>query len=359
MTDSRELARHDARDGSLAHSQPQSESARLLQMVLDAAKDPNIDAGKMEQMVKLTTTLQDRERESQFNRDKNAAIMEMPVVTKEGLIVIRDKVTNVVTRTQGRFAKWEDIDRVTRPILSRHNLALAFDVAERSTGGVLVTPILTHANGYTERGSAMPVPADTSGSKNAAQAIGSAVAYGKRYTGCAMLNIVTEGVDDDGNGGGGQIVSLTYERQELVLADARRAFADGNYAEWFATKATPKDRAWLMASGYHADEFGGKALPTPVSPEPVVIDRQRAASPPPPPPPPQPPAERRRASPREWTDGFKEAVQAIRNEDELDLFADEKRELLDRLRSSNQTLWQEAQDAIRDQREAIVEGRLV
>jgi hypothetical protein len=40
------------------------------------------------------------------------------------------------------------------------------------------------------------MPSDTSGSKNAVQAIGSTVTYGKLYTFCALLNIAT-GEDDD------------------------------------------------------------------------------------------------------------------------------------------------------------------
>ena len=44
----------------------------------------------------------------------------------------------------------------------------------------------------------MVLPLDTSGSKNAVQAVGTSVSYGKRYVMCAMLNIATRGEDDDG-----------------------------------------------------------------------------------------------------------------------------------------------------------------
>ena len=48
----------------------------------------------------------------------------------------------------------------------------------------------------------MKLPADTSGSKNVVQAIGSSVSYGKRYTMQALLNITSGGEDDDGHSGG-------------------------------------------------------------------------------------------------------------------------------------------------------------
>lgn len=249
MTDSRELA------------VPVRQSDNLLQQVIAAAKDPQIDAAKMETLARLVNSQQDREREIEFNQSKNAAIMEMPVITKEGRIIIpanREKGTP--ERQQGRFAKWEDIDRVIRPILERHGLALSFDTAERQGGGLTVTPILSHTNGYTQRGGGFPVPAEKSGAKNDAQAMGSSLSYGKRYSGCAMLNIVTEGVDDDGNYGRGSSVTLPFEREQLVREEAKAAFEAGNYPEWFS-KQSPKDRGWLVTQPFHV-EYGGQPLLT-------------------------------------------------------------------------------------------------
>ncbi|MNO71030.1 ERF superfamily protein [compost metagenome] len=61
-----------------------------------------------------------------------------------------------------------------------------------------VTGILMHRAGHREQ-TTMLLPLDTSGSKNAVQALGSSVSYGKRYVLCALLNITTRGEDDDGN----------------------------------------------------------------------------------------------------------------------------------------------------------------
>lgn len=272
MTDSRELAHPAAQPPAVRQSE------NLLAQVIAAAQDPNIDAAKMETLARLVNSQQDREREIEFNRAKNAAIMEMPVITKDGKIVIRKQ--GEPERLQGRFAKWEDIDRVVRPILQRHGLALSFDQAEREGGGLLVFPILSHVNGYTERGGGFPVPAEISGSKNAAQAMGSSQSYGKRYAGCGMLNIVTEGVDDDGNGGRNAVVTLPYEREQLVREEAEAAANEGKYVEWFSQQS-PKDRAWLVNQQFHVD-FGGQPLIT-------ATPKARTAPPPPPPPGPPPP----------------------------------------------------------------------
>lgn len=262
-------------------SQDQRQSGNFLQAILQAATDPNVDADKVKTMADLAVSLQDRERETEFNRALNAAIQEMPVITREGIIQIPAK-DGRPARTQGRFARFEDIYRVVRPILERHQLAIRFNVGD-SPNGVTVQPVLSHANGYTERGESMRLPHDQSGSKNNTQAVGSAAAYGKRYTMCAMLNIVTEGADTDGNTN--VHVSLPYEREQTVLGEAEAAHEAGKYVEWFSTQG-PKDRAWLISSGNH-ERFGGQTQlagprqPVQQEPEDSGPPQQQRTDPPP------------------------------------------------------------------------------
>lgn len=249
------------RTGSSVMAAPANQSGSMLEAIIAAARDPAVDAGKMEAMANLALKLQTHEQQQQFNRDKNAAIMEMPVITKDGRILIADKNTGAV-RQQGRFARIEDIDRVVRPIAMRHNLAYSWDIGDE--GGVPKVYIeLSHANGFVQRSSGMRLPIDSSGGKNNVQGSGSSVTYGKRYTLCAAFNIQTEGVDDDGTEGG-QPLSLPYERETAVLESAEQAAAAGGYQDWF-NKQSPKDRAWLIQRGHHA-RLGGAALPAPEKP---------------------------------------------------------------------------------------------
>lgn len=349
----------DSRD--LAHVEngppPVRQSDSLLQQVIAAAKDPSVDAAKMEALVKLVNSQQDRDREIEFNQSKNAAIKEMPVITKDGRIVI---TKDGASREQGRFARFEDIDRVVRPILQRHNLAIAFDVEERQGGGIVVRPILTHTNGFTERGGGMPLPADQSGGKNAVQAVGSALQYGKRYTMCAMLNIQTEGADNDGNGARGAIVSLPFEREQVVLADAQQAHEQGRYLEWF-TQQPPKDRGWLVSSGKH-EAFGGQPmLPAGRSPAAAAtVDQSQQGSTPAPASTATPAATKPKAqTPREWVDKLKKDVEACVKVDDLALYMDEARESLDKLKAKHEALWQECQDAYQQRRETLESGALL
>lgn len=248
MSDTREISTE-----STSREVAQSESASIVAMILAAARDPTVDAAKVETMANLAIKLQDRERESEFNRAMNAAITEMPVITKDGRIIVKNRETGH-EREQGRFARFEDIDRVVKPIAARHGLAYYFDIGG-TNGKVTVRPIVSHANGYTYRGEAMELPAQAvSPGMNVMQAVGAGSQYGKRYTLCAVFSISTEGADTDGR----VTDTLPFEREQTVLAEAEVAHAAGTYSEFY-TRQSPKDRAWLVRSGNH-EKFGGQPV---------------------------------------------------------------------------------------------------
>lgn len=281
MSDSRQVTKHEP--GAI--SAAEERVSQTLTMVREAMTNPSVDAEKAKVMADLLNSQEDRWQAQEFNRDLNAAMMEMPVITKGGIITIPAR-DGKAARTQGRFARFEDIDRVVRPILQRHNLAIRFEVGDLNNM-VTVTPVLSHANGHTERGGTMRLPLDDSGAKNKVQGTGSAVSYGKRYTMCALLNIITEGTDDDGSLGKFNI-DMPHERQVAVLEGAEAAHAAGTYTEWWAQQG-PKDRAWMVKEGHHNRLGGGAALPdrTGERRDPPAEERrpepQQRRDPPPPP----------------------------------------------------------------------------
>ena len=337
MSDSRELA-HAGTGGGAIQPQGQAEKAadrftQTIQMVREALLNPDVDANKAKVMAEVMTSLEDRAMAAEFNRDLNAAMMEMPTITKAGIITINDKEGNFV-RNQGRFARYEDIDRVVRPILQRHNLAIRFDVGEREQQ-ITVQPILSHANGHTERGGAMRLPLETSGSKNNVQGAGSTVSYGKRYTMCALLNIITEGTDDDGSLGA-HAIDMPHEREITVLEDAEQAFADGNYQAWFGRQGV-KDRAWLVSAGHHV-RLGGEPIALPSA---AQGQRQPAAG---------GAAASQQAVPpkrtaRAWTEEYERLCNDAGSREELLAIQAEASDDIARLKAANPALHQRAIDA--------------
>ncbi|MDS1045228.1 ERF family protein [Pseudomonas aeruginosa] len=160
------------------------ESATVLQVIQKAASDPSCDIEKLERLMAMHERMQAKQAEQQYTEALAAMQQELPAIAERG-------------DADGRYsyALWEDINERLKPILAKHGFALTFRTP-RNEKGVEVEGVLSHRGGHSERTS-MLLPADTSGNKNAVQAVASSVSYGKRYTAGALLNYTTHGEDDD------------------------------------------------------------------------------------------------------------------------------------------------------------------
>lgn len=235
-----------------ANSLPTSDSpdqfGQMFAGLMAVVKDPNADPAKMSAALEVMERMNDRRALMEFNRARMAAMAEMPVITKDGKIMNKGNV-------QSRFATFEAIDRIVRPVCIRHGLVYGFNLQQGPNASVMVTCELGHVGGHVQNYGPMQIPLDNSGAKNAAQGAGSAASYGKRYTLCAALNIVTEGQDDDGQSAGRQRNQIPDADawQGQVLDDARRAATGGAaaYQEFFKTKLTNMQRGWLVDTGEH------------------------------------------------------------------------------------------------------------
>lgn len=176
-----ELAtRHDSAPTKVEAQQSNS----LLPMIDKLIDRPDFDVEKLERLLDMQQRIVERGAMEQFNTAMALMQDEMPSITERG------KAHNT------RYATFEDINDVAKPIMKRHGFAVSFRV-HNIQGGIEVTGVLMHKGGHREE-TTMTLPLDTSGSKNAVQAVGSSVSYGKRYVMSALLNITTRGADDDG-----------------------------------------------------------------------------------------------------------------------------------------------------------------
>lgn len=168
----------------------QTDAASLMAVISRAASDPNTDVDKLERLMGLYERITDRSAKAEYSASLAEMQPKLPVVAERG------------STDKGKYALWEDINDAIRPILAAHGFALSFRVGTATDGKMTVTGILSHKAGHQEE-TTMTLPLDTSGSKNAVQAVGSSTSYGKRYTALALLNITSRGEDDDGNGASG------------------------------------------------------------------------------------------------------------------------------------------------------------
>lgn len=195
---------------------PTGETAALVQMIERAAANPAVDVDKMMKLLEM----KERVEAMQSRKAYASALAEMqpslPIIAERG------GITNKANEIQSTYAKWEDVNEAIRPILSSHGFALSFRISHPE-GKIAVTGVLSHREGHSEE-TTIALPHDSSGSKNAVQAVGSSVSYGKRYTAFALLNITTRGEDDDARKAPGG--TLSADQVETLQAEIVHAGAD-------------------------------------------------------------------------------------------------------------------------------------
>lgn len=169
---------------------PPAQPDPVLSLIERVATDPNASIEKLERMMAMRDKLQADNARAAFAQAFAAASSEFPMIPLKGK---GDK--------EKRYALLKDIISGTKPVLSRHGLALSFGV-ESAPDRVTVTAKLMHVSGHCETTS-IELPKDQSGSKNAVQAVGSSQTYGQRYAAQAILGLsLGDDGDDDGKAAG-------------------------------------------------------------------------------------------------------------------------------------------------------------
>lgn len=198
------LVPKDAAPGNgLAVAQAEQEPPRsLLAAIVQMASNPAIDVAKLDALLQMQERLEVRQAEAEFNQALARLAGQMPRVKKNGRVELGPG------KGSYPFAKWEDIDRIIRPLMEAEGFTLSFTSQPRTAegGGLVVTGVLKHRQGHSLSAS-MPLPLDTGPGRNNLQAGGSTLSYGKRYCAEMLLNIVREGDDDDGVRGGNEPIS--------------------------------------------------------------------------------------------------------------------------------------------------------
>lgn len=217
-----------------AVAEPTDTATALISMIERVALNPAVDIDKMERLLEMQERILARTAKVAYA----AALAEMqpnlPVIERRGLIQVRKKDANGERNGEVQqatpYALWEDINEAIRPVLQQYGFALSFRTGQSADGRVTVTGILSHREGHQEE-TTMVLQHDSTGSKNAVQAIGSSTSYGKRYTAMALLNLTSRGDDDDGRQAGAPAAINEQQRQELsdlleaTASDEARFFA--------------------------------------------------------------------------------------------------------------------------------------
>ncbi|KKM63965.1 hypothetical protein LCGC14_1506150 [marine sediment metagenome] len=168
-----------------------TEEAPLMRIITLASADGNIDADKLMKLLEVNERYE-------ANEAKKAYVIAMAEFKKNPPEIIKDRNVNYSTSkgtTNYNHATLANVTSTINTALSGHGLTASWITAQEN--GVKVTCKITHILGHSEETTLTAAP-DTSGGKNAIQAIGSTVTYLQRYTLLALTGLATTEQDDDG-----------------------------------------------------------------------------------------------------------------------------------------------------------------
>lgn len=159
-------------------------ASAMVAVIERVAMDNSVDVEKLEKMLDMQERIMAKNAEMAFNQAMSR--LDFPAIKRTA------KAHN------SSYARYEDMDRIIRPVYQAEGFSLSFNSRRNEDGTITYTGKLSHKDGHSQTAEIV-LPADTSGSKAAIQAMGSSTSYARRYLAQMLLNIVTEGEDDDGN----------------------------------------------------------------------------------------------------------------------------------------------------------------
>ena len=197
-----------------------AQSAQPMRLI-ELAITQGADVDKLERLMALQTQWEAKEARKAF---------------LEAMANFQSKCPDIMKLKKGHnylYAPLSDIVAQIRDILSASGLSYRFEQSHEN--GIQVTCIVSHIGGHSEQTTMKAAP-DASGSKNAIQAVGSAVQYLMRYTLIGALGITTADHDMDGRLPQKQEANPISLESEAYLTDYYNAMPEENQ---------PKFMAWL------------------------------------------------------------------------------------------------------------------
>lgn len=212
------------------------DAANLMAVISRAASDPAVDVDKLERLLGMYERITAKSSEQAYHDAMSDAQGEMrPIATD---------ASN--PQTKSKYASFVALDRVLRPIYTKHGFSLSYDTDDGAPADyVRVVCKVSHRDGHTER-PRIDMPADGKGAKGGdvmtkTHATGAAMTYGQRYLLKMIFNIAVGDDDDQGYGGNGDPAKYISEGEAsglMTLADRvgadKRAFCEFLGVESFA-----------------------------------------------------------------------------------------------------------------------------
>jgi hypothetical protein len=210
----------------VARVEKAEEPASLLAVIARAASDPAIDLDKMDRLLQMQFRLETRAAEAAFNEAMAAAQAEIG----------RIKANKDNSQTNSRYADYAALDRILRPIYTKHGFALSFNTEEEARPDVVRVICLVSHSGYT-RTYRVDMPSDGKGARGGdvmtkTHATGAAMTYGMRYLLKMIFNVAIGDDDTDGNMPSATITEQQAEEIKALLDEGVAAKPGTEFGGW-------------------------------------------------------------------------------------------------------------------------------
>jgi hypothetical protein len=225
--------------GDIVDRLPAPRQAVTPMQMLQIAIERGADVSMLEKLMGLQERWEANEARKAFVAAKAAFVAERPTI-------IKNKTVSFGSGKSTAFdhATLDNVCNVVGPVLSKHGLSASWRTAQGENGKIRVSCVLTHEQGHSEEVWLEGSP-DTSGSKNAIQAIGSAVTYLSRYTLLAILGLATRDQDDDAHMSGMSDTISAGQKEELIALLKETASDVKKFLAWLGVptiEELPADR---------------------------------------------------------------------------------------------------------------------
>lgn len=155
------------------------------------AVEGKADLDKLEKLLALQERWEGNEAKKAYHVAMAQFKANPPKIDKDKTV----SYTTAAGETSYNHASLANVTEKINEALSKCGLSASWTT--KQNGAILVTCKITHVKGHSEE-TTLSAPADTSGSKNSIQAIGSTITYLERYTLLALTGLATYDQDDDG-----------------------------------------------------------------------------------------------------------------------------------------------------------------
>lgn len=205
--------------------------------LLQVALQNNAAIDVIERIAALRDKSMARDAEQQFTEAMNLAQSELGRIAPD--------MEN--TQTKSKTASYAALDRVIRPIYTKHGFSLSFDSGDSPLPEMVrVFCYVSHRAGHTRKYQAPLMPADGKGAKGGdvmtkTHATGSAMSYGMRYLLKFIFNVAIGEDDNDGN-----LDGELRERIEFLKNCCTKAELGSLFKTYYAEYPNKRDKLALL-----------------------------------------------------------------------------------------------------------------